>query len=123
MQQPPHHPNFSHTHHSNFSDNAAIPVPELMLCGGRVQRVLQLSLESFQLLAKVSAVFLSLGPGRPLQLQVLLQLRDLGLQLADLLLSLVLGRRLFLDPGRVSAKCMNITTWFVKTNPSRRTPL
>ena len=66
-------------------------LPELQLGGGGVQRVLQLRLQRLQLLSQVPAVLLRLGAGLPLQLQVLLQLRDLRLQLSDILLGQVLG--------------------------------
>lgn len=73
-------------------------LPQLLLCCGSVQSVLQLGLKGLQLLCQVPALFLSLGARLPLQLQILLQLRDLSLQLPDLLLGCILGCSLFLDP-------------------------
>ncbi|KAF3846838.1 hypothetical protein F7725_003916 [Dissostichus mawsoni] len=66
--------------------------------GNGVQRVLQLRLQRLQLLPQVSAVFLCLGASLPLQIQILLQLRQLSLHLSDLLLGQVLLSRLLLDP-------------------------
>lgn len=74
-------------------------LPELLLSGGGVQSVLQLGLEGLQLFSQVPAVFLCLGTRLPLQLQVLLQLRELSLHLSDLFLRQVLLRRLLLDPN------------------------
>lgn len=71
-------------------------------CG--VQRVLQLCLQRLQLLSQIPALFLGLGSGLPLQLQVLLQLGELRLQFPDLLLGRVLRRSLLLDSGVATTK-------------------
>lgn len=65
-------------------------LPELLLGSGGVQCVLQLRLQSLQLLAEVPLELLGLVPGHLLRLQVLLQLCQLGLQLTHLLQRVVL---------------------------------
>jgi len=78
--------------------NRLVSLPEFLLSGGGVLSVLQLRLEGLQLFSQVPAVFLRLGASLPLQVQVLLQLRELRLHLADLFLRQILLRRLLLNP-------------------------
>lgn len=73
-------------------------VPELLLSGGRVQRVLQLSLERLQLLSQISAVLLGFDSSVSLQLQIFLKFTELSLQFTDLLLSQILLSRFLFDP-------------------------
>lgn len=73
-------------------------VPQFLLGSSVVLCVFQLRLQGLQLLSQVPAVFLSLDPGLSLQLQVLLQFRQLSLQLTDLFLGHVLLGRLLLNP-------------------------
>lgn len=74
-------------------------LPQLLLRSRRVQGIFQLSLQGFQLLPQVSAMLISLVPSLSLHLQVVLQLREFGSQIPDLLLGRTLGCSLLLDPG------------------------
>lgn len=77
---------------------ACARLPELLLSGGRVQRVLQLSLERLQLLSQISAVLLGFDSSVSLQLQIFLKFTELSLQFTDLLLSQILLSRFLFDP-------------------------
>lgn len=81
-------------------------LPELLLGRSRIEGVLQFSLEGLELLAQVPLEFLSLVPGQLLRLEVLLQLRQLGLQLSNLLQSIVLMAHLFLTPEIKTVKTL-----------------
>lgn len=76
------------------------PSPELLLGGRAVQRVLQLRLQRLQLLPQVSLLLLGLVPGGPFRVQVLLQVRDVALQLPDLLQGVVLLSDFVVQPAR-----------------------
>lgn len=73
--------------------------PELLLGGRAVQCVLQLRLQCLQLLAQVSLLLLSLVPRGPFRVQVLLQVRDVALQLPDLLQGVVLLSNFIVQPA------------------------
>lgn len=76
------------------------PSPELLLGGRAVQRVLQLRLQCLQLLPQVSLLLLGLVPRGPFRVQVLLQVRDVALQLPDLLQGVVLLSDFVVQPAR-----------------------
>lgn len=76
------------------------PSPELLLGGRAVQRVLQLRLQRLQLLPQVSLLLLGLVSRGPFRVQVLLQVRDVALQLPDLLQGVVLLSNFIIKPAR-----------------------
>lgn len=74
--------------------------PELLLSSRGVQRVLQLGLQSLQLLTQVPLQFLCFGPGHLLRFQIFLELGEVRLQFPDLLQGIVLLDRLIVVPGQ-----------------------
>lgn len=73
-------------------------VPKFLLGSGCIKGVLQFSLKGLKLFTQVPLEFLSLVSGHFLRLEVLLQLRQLGLQLPHLFQSVVLLANLVLAP-------------------------
>lgn len=81
-------------------------VPKLLLGCSCVEGVLQFSLQGLKLFTQVPLEFLSLVPGLFFGLEVLLQLRQLRLQLPNLLQSVVLMADFFLAPEIKVLKCL-----------------